>query len=373
MAETSSKKKEILSSIFGAASQSLVMNSPIIRNMVGMSDAFRKPSENETRLGNAISSLKDYITRQSRLMQNIAGFTDFAKDLIKTETKNENEEKTKEDTSSTNQKSEKAKENTTIVEYLDRKDNQYISVFNENNILLERIAKTLEEQLSYAKTTLALTKEANELSKIQSDLDKVSRSDNSVVPIIAPGPPVAYEELLNANKNKNEEEGSSWVNNLLGSSLAAMGGLGLLGRGKKAVSSAFGKGAKAMGRILPKIAPGAGGALSKGLKGVLRGAGRFAGPANIGLGMLDLYSTFSDDTLDAREKTIATGETIGGMAGAYAGMAAGAALGSMIPGPGTVIGGAIGGVLGYFGGSIAGNSLGEMIGGDGVEDYMMPE
>lgn len=66
----------------------------------------------------------------------------------------------------------------------------------------------------------------------------------------------------------------------------------------------------------------------------------------------------------AKDKTKATGEGLGGLAGAAGGASAGAAIGSVIPGVGTAIGGLVGGGLGYFGGSWSGGKAVDAFRGD---------
>lgn len=376
MAETADKKNEMFGKVFGTLSQSVMMSSPVLRSAFNVADMFRKPEEGskETRLGNVLEGIKDYMTNQSKVLRNIVGVAEFTKDLLEDKKKEEKQSETK-----TPEKSEggKPKENNSIVEYLDRKDNPYITAFNEGNVLLERIAKTLEQQLEYTRVMLKLDEEANEMARIKNDLDKVSRVDAARERALKQ-PRNELGQFVKEPPKKEDEGGGFGIDDIL----TGLGGLGVLKGGKGAIGRLFRGGAKAGGKVLPKVAPGAAAAAAgaaekgglRGLgKGALKGLGRLAGPLNLAIGAYDIYSTLADEELDAREKTIGVSETVGGMGGAAAGAAAGAAVGSVVPIVGTAIGGIAGGLLGYFGGSWLGGEAGEAIAGDGIEDGTVPQ
>lgn len=69
------------------------------------------------------------------------------------------------------------------------------------------------------------------------------------------------------------------------------------------------------------------------------------------LGAIYMGRTWTNDELTTEEKTKETTKFAGGTAGALLGGKAGAAIGSVVPGVGTVIGGAAGAGLGYLAGS----------------------
>lgn len=383
MEETSNKKSELFGKVFGAMSQSVVMSSPVFRQAIDVADMFRKPDEEskETRLGNILGSIKDYMSNQSKVIRNIVGVVEFTKDILDDEKK---KDETKDDKSKTKDDGAKPKGESSIIDYLEKKDNPYITAFNESNVLLERIAKSVEAQLEYTRRMLKLDEEASEMAKIKTDLDKVSRSDAARARALQQ--PRDAQGRFTKDEKKEDGDGLGFDDILTG-----LGGLGVLKGGKGALGRLIRGGAKAAPKITPRIAPGAAGAaaaegsaaakgagkgLGKGLGkvgGALKGLGRFLGPLNLALGAYDIYNTVTDDELDAREKTIGVSETVGGMGGAAAGAAAGAAIGSVVPVVGTAIGGIAGGLLGYFGGSWLGETAGEAIAGDGVEDNLVPE
>ena len=84
MAETADKKNEMFGKVFGTLSQSVMMSSPVLRSAFNVADMFRKPEEGskETRLGNVLEGIKDYMTNQSKVLRNIVGVAEFTKDLL---------------------------------------------------------------------------------------------------------------------------------------------------------------------------------------------------------------------------------------------------------------------------------------------------
>lgn len=122
---------------------------------------------------------------------------------------------------------------------------------------------------------------------------------------------------------------------MLGSELmlSSVGARGLL----SGTVNGIGKGASFIGRGL---------SFGKGLLGKgMRLGSRFSGPLQA---IPDLYEAWGDykkgDNRGASDK-------VGGAAGAIAGGELGAAMGSVVPGFGTVVGGLVGSVAGYYGGS----------------------
>lgn len=115
-----------------------------------------------------------------------------------------------------------------------------------------------------------------------------------------------------------------------------------------------------------------------GVQGLARGAGRFLGPASLGLdllgGGLKIREVWSDSRLtDSQrdrkvgEATVGTaGSIVGGGAGSIVGIAAGAAIGSVVPVLGTVIGGVAGAVVGGFLGGQVGTAAGARVGRTGA-------
>lgn len=68
--------------------------------------------------------------------------------------------------------------------------------------------------------------------------------------------------------------------------------------------------------------------------------------ANVGLGAVNAYDIYNDDTLSTKDKTVELSGVAGSVGGGMAGAAAGAAIGSVVPVVGTVIGGVVGGIAG---------------------------
>lgn len=104
-----------------------------------------------------------------------------------------------------------------------------------------------------------------------------------------------------------------------------------------------------------------GGKLRPGKGGRILG---MAGRAGAALAVMDGALQLGDAVISgapAEDIGGAAGSMAGGAAGAWAGASAGAALGSVVPGLGTVIGGALGAIVGSWGGSEAGEGLGRMI------------
>ena len=103
-------------------------------------------------------------------------------------------------------------------------------------------------------------------------------------------------------------------------------------------------------------------ALSKGGSYLMKGLGKVAVPLQLAVGT---YTTISDvsKAKTGRKKAEAAGSGIGSTLLSIAGVAGGGALaGSVVPGPGTLVGLA-GGLIGGIGGAIAGSAGGKWIGG----------
>jgi phage tail tape-measure protein len=101
---------------------------------------------------------------------------------------------------------------------------------------------------------------------------------------------------------------------------------------------------------------GRGGKIGK----LLGRSGKYLGRAGggalvLGVGALDLASTWSDDTLSQEDKVAATSSTTGAMIGSIAGGVIGSALGPA----GTIAGGMLGGYIGDVAGSLVGDMLNE--------------
>ena len=358
-AEETYKDNSKFQKIFGAIAQSVVMSSPVLQKTVGVVEAFKKPEDpKQTRLGNALGSLKDFAIGQSKLMRDLIGLKEFAEDLLKSESANKAKEPGQPGTGG-NQGNDPTKSNNVsdLIEYLNNKENPYLTVFNENNVLLEKISKTLEEQLNYTKAMFKVNTEAAELAKNKAELDKVSRIDAARARAAAQ--PRDAQGRFIRQEQQAEEGGGFGLDDILS-------GLGMLGLGKgikrgiRGITRSPTVGSRGLGK-LPKIG------------GIAKGLGRILGPLSIALSAYDIYSTATDETLTEDEKTIGISESVGGLGGSLAGAAAGAAIGSAVPVVGTAAGGILGGILGYFGGDWLGGEVGEAIVGDGTESGMMPE
>ena len=83
--------------------------------------------------------------------------------------------------------------------------------------------------------------------------------------------------------------------------------------------------------------------------------------ANVGLGAVNAYDIYNDDTLSTKEKTVELSGVAGSVGGGMAGAAAGAAIGSVVPVVGTVIGGVVGGIAGSMLGEAGMESLSDSI------------
>ena len=145
--------------------------------------------------------------------------------------------------------------------------------------------------------------------------------------------------------------------------------------GKSVGGKAFGAAKSIGGKALGKVADVAG-SLGKGaLKGFVKavgGVGKFAkvllkapviGTAiSAAIAGFNIASIKKDTTLSSKEKKKEIGKTIGSGLGGIIGSVGGSALGSIFPGPGTILGAIGGGILGdYLGGIIADQVGGEEI------------
>ena len=84
--------------------------------------------------------------------------------------------------------------------------------------------------------------------------------------------------------------------------------------------------------------------------------------ANVGLGAINAYDIYNDDTLSTKDKTVELSGVAGSVGGGMAGAAAGAAAGTFIGGPvGTIIGGILGGAAGAMLGEAGVESLTDSI------------
>ena len=141
--------------------------------------------------------------------------------------------------------------------------------------------------------------------------------------------------------------------------------------GGKALGAAKSIGGKALGKVADVA-----GSLGKGaLKGFVKavgGVGKFAkvllkapviGPLiQAAITGFQISSIKKDATLSSKEKKKEIGKTLGSGLGGMIGSVGGAALGSIFPGPGTILGAIGGGILGdYLGGIIADQIGGEEI------------
>ena len=141
--------------------------------------------------------------------------------------------------------------------------------------------------------------------------------------------------------------------------------------GGKALGAAKSIGGKALGKVADVA-----GSLGKGaLKGFVKavgGVGKFAkvllkapviGTAiSAAIAGFNIASIKKDATLSSKEKKKEIGKTIGSGLGGIIGSVGGSALGSIFPGPGTILGAIGGGILGdYLGGIIADQVGGEEI------------
>lgn len=156
----------------------------------------------------------------------------------------------------------------------------------------------------------------------------------------------------------------------LGPKAGKYGRLGRLGRGRAGRLLARIPGMGRAGRGLARGATMA----ARGGAGLLRGAGRLAGPvatlAIAGMSAKEAWDIGHDETLTAGQRAEGVGGSIGGAAGGLlggmaAGAATGAALGTIFPGIGNLIGGVVGGVVG----GIAGTAAGQWIGKKAVQGW----
>ena len=169
------------------------------------------------------------------------------------------------------------------------------------------------------------------------------------------------------------------VKNVGGKALGAAKSTGFFGKafdvvknvGGKALGAAKSIGGKALGKVADVA-----GSLGKGaLKGFVKavgGVGKFAkvllkapviGPLiQAAITGFQISSIKKDATLSSKEKKKEIGKTLGSGLGGMIGSVGGAALGSIFPGPGTILGAIGGGILGdYLGGIIADQIGGEEI------------
>ena len=169
------------------------------------------------------------------------------------------------------------------------------------------------------------------------------------------------------------------VKNVGGKALGAAKSTGFFGKafdvvknvGGKALGAAKSIGGKALGKVADVA-----GSLGKGaLKGFVKavgGVGKFAkvllkapviGTAiSAAIAGFNIASIKKDATLSSKEKKKEIGKTIGSGLGGIIGSVGGSALGSIFPGPGTILGAIGGGILGdYLGGIIADQVGGEEI------------
>jgi hypothetical protein len=144
---------------------------------------------------------------------------------------------------------------------------------------------------------------------------------------------------------------------------------------KNVGGKAYGAAKSIGGTVLGKVSDVAGSLGKDALKGFVKavgGVGKFAkvllkapviGTAiSAAIAGFNIASIKKDATLSSKEKKKEIGKTIGSGLGGIIGSVGGAALGSIFPGPGTILGAIGGGILGdYFGGIIADEVGGEEI------------
>lgn len=170
----------------------------------------------------------------------------------------------------------------------------------------------------------------------------ISKAAGMVSPVIGFG-----SGLLSFGKN---------VKSIFGS---PSGGTGLLGFGANAAIAMGG------GNLSGGMALGAGGLSALGLGAV---GGGIAGTATVISGIGDIGSSLASQGQESAYYGWRAGSKIGGTG---LGALTGAALGSVIPGVGTLIGGLIGAGLGGLGGSVMGDGLAAWFSGldEPIEDY----
>jgi hypothetical protein len=155
----------------GVIGTSAASRSAIIYNAGNVVDSLRKPiNKDESRLGNTLESIKSFLMNRSRLLQKTAGFSSVLKDVFGDDSKTKFKE---------GENQPKGTADTKILDFLQSKDNQYITTLAEGNSHLKEIVTILTDQSNTIKKILGVSTEASEASKERAAFDTVSRGNGA--------------------------------------------------------------------------------------------------------------------------------------------------------------------------------------------------
>ena len=163
----------------GMVGEALAVRSPILGQLRESASALvSKPEKGETRLGNALSAVKQSAVNNSTILRQFAMLKDALLSAVQKDDYGKATEKTPKTQEDQKTKGDETKrDSTAIIEYLENKENPYYVMMKSDNNYLEQMVQLLKQQSETMKETLQITKEAGERSRTQKDLESVSRSD----------------------------------------------------------------------------------------------------------------------------------------------------------------------------------------------------